>query len=229
MRRVKNNEMPEIIKNQLDAVLSEIPAKATISAVWLSIDPSIAKLYNLGQIGFSPRLTPENFYTYGATYKKITKAVNTIIDCEYLSEPTVTFRRRYRYGHKTPSYLQQYIGTDRERLFFEYSVTISFAGMTPERAEEIRLYNEKKEQERIAMEEYAARRRNHIEYWSELHKNETYEYAGCANGWGDDTPEIVKIADADKDCFYESCSIGRCLTKYVCHKYKFYYTVDSSD
>ena len=58
MRRVKNNEMPEIIKNQLDAVLSEIPAKATISSVWLSIDPSITKLYNLGQIGFSPRLTP---------------------------------------------------------------------------------------------------------------------------------------------------------------------------
>lgn len=229
MRRVKNNEMPEIIKNQLDAVLSEIPTKATISAVWLSIDPSIAKLYNLGQIGFSPRLTPENFYTYGATYKKISKAVNAIFGCEYLSAPTVTYKRRYRHGYRIPSYVQQYIGTDRERLFFEYSVIISFAGMTPERAEEIRLYNEKKEQERIALEERAARRRNHIEYWGELHKNETYEYVGCANGWGDDTPEIVKVADADEDCFYESYSAGHCMTKYVCHKYKFYYTVDSSD
>ena len=229
MGRVKNNEMPEIIKNQLDAVLSEIPAKATISAVWLSIDPSIAKLYNLGQIGFSPRLTPENFYTYGATYKKISKAINTIFGCEYLSEPTVTYKRRYRHGYRTPSYVQQYIGTDRERLFFEYSVTISFAGKTPEQIEKERQYAIEKERREKEAEELRQRRISHIKYWENLHKDEIYESVGCANGWGDNTPEIVKIADADSDCFYESYSVGHCMTKYVCHKYKFYYTVDSSD
>lgn len=56
-----------------------------------------------------------------------------------------------------------------------------------------------------------------------------YQNCGCANAWGDKTPEIVNTAHKDKDAKWTVINLGRCYNKYVCDKYKIYYTVDSSD
>lgn len=230
MKRTKTNEMPVNIKNQLDEVLAQIPAKGRITSVGVVIDESIAKLFNIGQRWFSPRLSKDNFYTYGATYNKITKIVNTIKNCEYLSEPVVALRRKYTgSGNRVAPHVTATIGTDREHWYYEYSIRITFTGMTPERVEEIRLYKEEQERKRAEADAHRARVKAHLEYWENLHKDEVYEYLGCANGWGNDVPELVKIADADDDCFFTYRTTGRCQTEYICHKYKFYYSVDSSD
>lgn len=229
MRRVIKKEMPENIKMMLDSVLAEIPAKANINYVSFSVDPSIRRLYNIGQTAFNPRLTPENFYTYGATYKNLVKLVNTVIGCEHITDIKVTFNRKYKYGYIIPAHVKANIGTSNERFSFDYSVCIKFIGMTPEREQELRELAEKKERERIAAEEYRKKVTDHISYWKELHKDEKYEFAGCANSWNDNIPEIVKIANNDPDCFYTEREVGRCVTEYICHKYKFYYTIDSSD
>lgn len=118
MKRTKTNEMPVNIKNQLDEVLTQIPVKGRITSVAVVIDASIAKLFNIGQRWFSPRLSKDNFYTYGATYKKITKIVNTIKDCEYLSEPVVALHRRYiGSGNRVAPHVTASIGTDREHWY----------------------------------------------------------------------------------------------------------------
>ena len=221
--------LPDNLKAALDEILVSLNDKARINCVAVAVDDSIVKECNATSVDFRyyPKLTPSTFYTYGATYKKVLKAIAAIKDSKFITGSSVVLRKTCKSGYKNMA--KHYINTAREYLAYDYTIVFKFEGMTPDRAEEIRLYNEKKEQERIALEAFATRRRNHIEYWKELHKDDTYTFAGCANGWGDDTPEIVKIADADEDCFYESYSIGRCQTKYVCHKYKFYYTVDSSD
>ena len=226
-----NTAMPENVKAQIAEVISTVPDNGVIRFVSVNADYSIWNLLNLASVqkSFSPQLTKNNFFTYGGTFAKVTKLVNTILPCEYVTGPTVTVTRHYKYGYRVPSHITQYIGTPKEPLYFTYNVAISFAGKTPEQIEKERQYAIEKERREKEAEELRQRRISHIKYWENLHKDEIYESVGCANGWGDDTPEIVKVADADSDCFYESYSVGRCMTKYVCHKYKFYYTVDSSD
>lgn len=58
--------------------------------------------------------------------------------------------------------------------------------------------------------------------------NREYQNCGCANGW-QETPEIVNTAHKDKDAQWVVVNLGRCYNKYICDKYKIYYTVDSSD
>lgn len=230
MRRV-NNVMPESIKNDINSAICALSDRATITAVTVRADYSI--MTHLGINGmqqcFYPRLTKHNFFTYGGTFAKVTKLVNLIRECEYVSSPVVKLVRKYKNGYVVPEYVKKMIGTDREYIYFDYSVIISFDGKTPEKIKQEAEYKAELERKQRELEEYARKRKESIEYWKELHKNETYEFAGCANGWGDNTPEIVKIADNDAESYYESYNIGHCLTKYVCHKYKFYYTVDSSD
>ena len=61
----------------------------------------------------------------------------------------------------------------------------------------------------------------------ETNKLEWEDY-GWANGWSE-TPERVKLAGEDPEAKYTEHNIGRCMTEYVCEKYKFRYKVDSSD
>lgn len=230
MRRV-NNVMPENVKAQIAEVISTVPDNGVIRSVSVKADYSIWNLLNLSSVqkSFSPQLTKNNFFTYGSTFSKVTKLVNAILPCEFVTGPTVTISRHYKYGYRVPSHINAYIGTPREAVFFTYSVAIIFSGKTPEKIKEENEYKAEQERKRRELEEYTRKRKESIEYWKELHKNETYECVGCANGWGDDSPEIVKTADNDAECYYEIYNIGHSLTKYVCHKYKFYYTVDSSD
>lgn len=64
-------------------------------------------------------------------------------------------------------------------------------------------------------------------FWDKVNK---YENIGIANAW-EETPEILKKANDDKDAEWTSVSLNRFGTynMYICHTYKFYYTVDSSD
>lgn len=78
---------------------------------------------------------------------------------------------------------------------------------------------EKAENERKAAESKA--------YWEMVERE--YKDCGCENGWGGKIPELVKIALKDKDAKWFVKNEGRCYNKYICDKYKIYYTVDSSD
>jgi len=51
---------------------------------------------------------------------------------------------------------------------------------------------------------------------------------GWANGWGSDTPEIVKNCES-KGHHQEASNSGRCITIYRCRECGYYYRVDSSD
>lgn len=230
MRRV-NNVMPESIKNDIEFAICAMPEKTTITYVSVRADYSILSLLGINgtQLCFYPRLTKDNFFTYGGTFAKVTKLVNLINKCEYVSYPEIKLIRKYKNGYVVPTYAKKMIGTNREYLYFDYSLIITFDGKTPEKMKQENEYKAELEKQKRELEEFVQKRNASIAYWKELHKNETYECVGCANGWGDDYPEIVKIANADTECYYERYNIGHCLTKYVCHKYKFYYTVDSSD
>lgn len=83
--------------------------------------------------------------------------------------------------------------------------------------------------DRLASE---AKRYDDKKAWDEKLDNayKTFKNLGGANGWKE-TPEIVEIAAKDKsDDNKEVCvQLGRCYYQYINFKYKFYYTVDSSD
>ena len=64
-------------------------------------------------------------------------------------------------------------------------------------------------------------------YWEMVERE--YKNCGCENGWGGKIPELVKTARKDKDAKWFVKNEGRCYNKYICDKYKIYYTVDSSD
>lgn len=155
-------------------------------------------------------VTKENIYTRGQMYKNfIAKLVELLMTNEYITG--LTFKCvAYRDG--------------------TYSIIALLDGMSQKSIEYQKVLDEETRIKREAMEQAAKRKADHIAKYKELHKFDEYEYLGYINGWGDDTPEIAKIAFADKDdCFYEDENIGRCLTRITCHKYKFYYDVDSSD
>lgn len=221
--------LPDNLKSALDEILFSLNDKARINYVAVSVDDSIIKECNAVSVDFRyyPKLTPSTFYTYGATYKKVLKAIAAIKDSKFITGSSVILRKTCKSGYKNIA--KNYINTEREYLVYDYTIIFKFEGMTPEKAKYLADIEEDKRRQEV---EYKAKREayiKHINYYKELHKDDTYEYVGCANGWEDNIPEIVKIANNDKDCFYESINIGRCETKYVCHKYKFYYTVDSSD
>ena len=56
----------------------------------------------------------------------------------------------------------------------------------------------------------------------------TYTDLGCANGWSE-APAILITAVNDKTEHFEQERLGREYYRYISHKYKFYYTVDSTD
>lgn len=221
--------LPINLKTALDEILFSLNDKARITHVAVAVDDSIVKECNATSVDFSyyPKLTPSTFYTYGATYKKVLKAIAAIKDSKFITGSSVILRKTCKSGYKNIA--KNYINTVREYMAYDYTIVFKFEGMTPEKVN----YLAEKEAEKQRQAAEAKARRDayikHINYYKELNKDAIYEFAGCANGWGDNMPELVKIADNDKDCFYESIEIGRCQTKYVCHKYKFYYTVDSSD
>lgn len=221
--------LPDNLKTALDEILFSLNDKARINHVVIAVDDSIVKECNATTVDFSyyPKLTPSTFYTYGATYKKVLKAIECIKDSKFITSSSVVLRKTCKSGYRNIA--KNYINTAREYLAYDYTIVFKFEGMTPEKVKY--LAEIEAEKQRQAAEAKARRDAyiKHINYYKELNKDVVYEFVGCANGWGDDIPELVKIADNDKDCFYESIEIDRCLTKYVCHKYKFYYTADSSD
>lgn len=86
---------------------------------------------------------------------------------------------------------------------------------------------EKIEKEAIEKAENERKSAEHKAYWEMV--NREYENCGSENAWGDKIPEIVNTARKDKDAQWFVVNLGRCYNKYICDKYKIYYTVDSSD
>lgn len=184
-------------------------------------------------------ITPRIYFTYGTSYKKFEKRVKQIlnnlpefvtdVEVKLVKVPNWTWRASQ--WEKNRNIARK--NTPEEYKSYNYIIEVNITGMSEQARIEIENYKREQEEAARKRQEEFEKRQNHIEYYKELHKNEVYTDCGCANGWhwsGEDkTPEIVKIAGADEDCYYEREEIGRCYDKVICHKYKFYYTVDSSD
>lgn len=80
----------------------------------------------------------------------------------------------------------------------------------------------KKTEEENRIKEKEAERKK---FWD---ARKDYKCMGCANGWKETPPEVLK-AYADKDAKWFTVNIGRCYNEYWCDTYKLYYSVDSSD
>ena len=221
--------LPDNLKSELDTILFSLHNKARINCVRVFVDDSIIKECECASVDFTfyPKLTPDTFYTFGATYKKVLKAIQAIKDSKYITGSSVILRKTPKPGYQRLT--KSFINTPKEYMAVDYTITFKFDGMTPEKVKY--LSDMEAEKQRQAAEAKARHEAyvKHINYYKELNKDADYQFVGCANGWEDNTPEIVNIANNDKDCFYEVIRIGHCLTEYRCHKYKFYYTVDSSD
>lgn len=84
--------------------------------------------------------------------------------------------------------------------------------------EAIRKEEEKKREEQ---------RKKNKEFWDEVN---TYKNLGMANCWTNDNyPKILSEIDKDPEAEWIEVTLGRCYHKYICKKYKVYYTCDSSD
>ena len=68
-------------------------------------------------------------------------------------------------------------------------------------------------------------RRKNKEFWDEV---DTYQDLGMANCWTSYPEILTKIAE-DPEAKWIQVTLGRCYYKYICKKYKVYYTCDSSD
>lgn len=92
----------------------------------------------------------------------------------------------------------------------------------PAKVQEILDEIEKKSKEEAERKE---KERKNKEYWDKVN---SYENLGMANCWKT-SPEILNTIAEDPEAKWEEISLGRCYHKYICHKYKVYYTCDSSD
>lgn len=228
---MNNKKLPEEFKKQVDTLIKDLHPNAYITTCMIKVHGSILNSLNLdSKTSFGgKKITKNNIYTSGKMYEKFSKLFNIIY------ENSTDIRSVKIDLIKTPqSWVDRYYGRynitpEKEHFYYNYIICATFEGET----EEFRLAEEKYRKKRELAEQEARARHErsikHIAYYKELNKNEHYEDLGCANGWGDDVPELVKQADKDNDCFYERENLGRCYNKYICHKYKFYYTVDSSD
>lgn len=212
---------------EFDNVISKLHDDAHIEYISFRAHYSIFKECNIDtQFSFVTfngiGVTKSNIKTKGKMFKKAKTLYNKIKNCEHITGYKIVVKKSPKCKYKSST------DPNREHLYFNYSVYIYVDGMTPEaklKDEEFKQYQLKKEKE---YKDYCARRDAHIAYYSELNKNEQYQNLGYANGWHE-TPDIVKCAHEDPDSFEVSCTVGRCLTEYTNHKYKYYYLVDSSD
>jgi hypothetical protein len=224
-------QLPEQFKMQIDNLIKDLNPRAVIKQCIVKVNSSILEDLNINwaQTYFGGNnITKDNIYTSGKMYEKFSKCFNTIYE-NSKDIRGVQFKLVKTYKSWVDQYVvKNYINSENEYRYYNYSVVAIFEGETEKYRKAQEEYKKKKEEEEKAARERRQRCIEHIAYYKELNKNKEYVDLGCANGWGE-TPEIVKIADKDDDCFYESENLGRCYNKYICHKYKFYYTVDSSD
>lgn len=230
MRRKK--DLPQEFKCQIDNLIKDLhPSASIISCNVYVCDSIIKKLYNKYVQTFfgGVNVNKENIYTAGTMYSRFVKLFNYIYENSTdITGVKIELVKKYK-SYLSPSYIKRFATPENEHKYYDYVISVKFDGQTEERRRSIEEYKKQKEAEEKAAQERRQRRIEHIAYYKELNKNEQYEFLGCANGWGNDVPELVKQADKDSDCFYECENLGRCYNKYICHKYKFYYTVDSSD
>lgn len=193
-------------------------------SLWENVDID----YKTKKIFYPQHATPVNIFTKGVQFNKFAKLFNHLYDnCKYIDNVKISLIKQKKYKYSTDYFLN----TDKEYQHVNYIIVIDVDGITPEA---LKKEEEQKERERIEAlerEEWNKKRNEHIAYYKNLNKGEIYNDLGYANSWRtkDDEPVIVKIAGNDFDHFYETTNIGHCLTKYISHKYKFYFKIDSSD
>lgn len=225
-------DLPQEFKSQIDNLIKDLHPVASIISCNVYVSNSIIQaLYNkyvqtsFGGIG----VNKENIYTAGTMYSRFVKLFNNIYENSTdITGVKIELVKKCK-SYLSSSYIKSQVTPENEHKYYDYVISVTFEGETEECRRIREEYNKKKEAEEKAARELRQRSIEHISYYKELNKNEQYECLGCANGWGDDVPELVKQAGKDSDCFYECENLGRCYNKYICHKYKFYYTVDSSD
>ena len=225
-------DLPQEFKEIFDNLIKDLNPNACIKSCNVYVSNSIIQsLYNkyvqtsFGGVG----IIKENIYTSGTMYSRFVKLFNNIYENSTdVTSVKIELVKKYK-SYLSPSYIKRFATPENEHKYYDYIIRATFEGETEECRRSREEYNKKKEAEEKAARERRQRSIEHIAYYKELNKNEQYECLGCANGWGEDVPELVKIAEKDSDCFYECENLGRCYNKYICHKYKFYYTVDSSD
>lgn len=221
-------------QQQLENELAKLNSKSNIVSLCINAHPSIWNDVGLAKSRhcFCPNgMTPENIFIRGEQFRNFAKAFNTLYTCKYITDIELSIVKSWKSWIGMSHRNSKCYNSDNEHRVFDYHVVVNIIGMTAEAFE----YEQKRRLEEAKIEaeyiEHKNKIREHIAYYKDLNKNETYQYVGCANGWQskDDEPEIVKIADADMDHYYDYEDIGKCLTKCISHKYKFYFTVDSSD
>lgn len=221
-------------QQQLENELAKINPKSNIASLYINAHYSIwndVGLVNSKHCFYPNGMTPENIFTRGEQFRNFAKAFNTLYTCKYITDIEISIVKSWKSWISMSHRNSKYYNSDNEYRVFDYHVVVNIIGITVEAFERERLLAEERakiEAERIERENKI---KEHIAYYKDLNKNETYQCVGCANEWPtrDNEPEIVKIADDDKDHYYDHECIGRCLTKCISHKYKFYFTIDSSD
>lgn len=234
-RQKTPTELAGKFQQELIDLLATLNPKSTIESFAVRVHSSLISAVGLNSYGpfvFRPsNMTPENVFTKGTQFKNFAKIFNAVYDCEYVTNVSLSIEKRWKPWISPLHRNSRWFGDEKEYLYMTYNIIAKIEGMTPEAQEAIERRKREEAQKEQARLEREKKRNDHIEYYKNLNKNETYDYVGCANGWDtrDREPEIVKIADADPDHYYDSRTIGRCLTEYISHKYKFTFTVDSSD
>jgi hypothetical protein len=231
MKRQKK-ELPQEFKEQIDNLIKDLNPNACIKKCNVCVSNSIIlALYNkYVQTSFGGAgINKGNIYTSGTMYSRFVKLFNNIYE-----NSTDIRGVQIKITKVGKSWVSSYAlsrtkNTDEEHHYYDYIINAIFDGETEECRIAREEYQKKKEAEKLAAQQRRQHIEEHIAYYKELNKNEVYVDLGCANGWGNKTHELVEQARQDNDCFYESENLGRCYNKYICHKYKFYYTVDSSD
>lgn len=228
----KVTELKGGLHQQFIDILNTLNPKSQITMLWIrshySLWHDVGIDYMTKKTFYPQYATPVNIFTKGVQFNKFAKLFNHLYDnCKYIDAVKISLIKQKKYKYSVGNFLN----TDKEYLHVNYVIVIDVDGITPEA---IKQEEEQKERERIEAlerEEWHKKRNEHIVYYKNLNKDELYNDLGYANSWHtkDDEPDIVKTADNDSDHFYETADIGHCLTKYISHKYKFYFKVDSSD
>ena len=213
--------------NEISKLIENISDKANIKSININVDMSILvyldlHVFNTKRQFMGRGINRNNIFTQGTMLKRAKKLFDLINSCEYIEDYNIELRRIKKQKHLDYRYIK--IDPNKEHFYFDYAIVVNFIGMTPAGRKKI----EDRQCEEARLIEKRKAMQDHINFYSELNKNKIYDCLGYANGWTVE-PQIVKTADSDVDCYYETEKIGRCLTKYICHKYKFYYIVDSSD
>lgn len=221
-------------QQQLENELAKINPKSNIVSLCINAHQSLwndVGLVNNKHYFYPNGMTPKNVFTKGEQFRNFAKAFNSLYTSKYIIDINLSIVKTWKSWINRAHRNSKWYNSDNEYKVFDYHIVININGKTLEASEQERLLAEERtkiEAERIERENKI---KEHIAYYKDLNKNETYQCVGYANGWltKDDKPEIVKIADADKEHYYERECIEMFLTKYISHKYKFYFTVDSSD